>query len=261
SSKNKITSKSTSSANSNKGITKSSSSSPTIKHIEKKNSPTVVKNENKKNSPSITKPITKNTTTKNSLSSPSTTKTKIISGQVSKNDSSNTTYKEGYIYNEWNMGLGIYEEPNENSNIAVMLRDSTVVKVLGTVNGFYKIEFNGNQIGYVNTGNVVFSEKLAGNPVPISQMAYIYDMWSTGPVEVFEYSGATTPEAVLAQGTKVGYLGNQGNVAIVAFGPNYDEIGVLNPYFVTFQKPTISSNTKTANTTAGSSEITVKEIN
>lgn len=212
-SKNKITSKSSSSSNNDKGITKNSSSSTTTKHINK---------------------------SKGSLSSPSTTKT--TSRQVSKNSSSNTIYKEGYIYNEWNMGVGVYEEPNENSNVAVMLRDSTVVKVLEIVNGFYKIQFNSNQIGYVDTGNVVFSEKLASNPAAIDKVAYIYDMWSNGPVDVFEYSGATTPEAVLAQGTKVGYLGTTANIDYIAFGPDYDEIGVVNPNFVTFENPIISPN-------------------
>ena len=240
---NKTTTKSTSNPSSSSGKVSSkskSSSTPSSKPTTtKKSSPTATNHVSKESSPSSTKPITKHTTTKSS----SSTTTKKSSGQITKNNSSNTTYKEGYIYNEWNMGLGIYEEPNENSNVSVMLRDATEVKVLETVNGFYKIEFNGDNIGYVNTGNVVFSKSLAGDPASINKVGYMHDPWSTGSIDVFENSDQlTTPEAVLAQDTKVGYLGTTGNFDYIAFGPNYDEIGVVNSNFVTFQDPVISSS-------------------
>ena len=193
----------------------------------------------KTSSSPTSQPLSKHTETGNN-SSPTTKKS---SNQISKKNSSNTLYKEGYIYNEWNMGLGIFEEPNENSNIAVMLRDGTSVKVLENVNGFYKIEFNGDNIGYVSTVNIVFSKKLAGNPASINKVGYMHDPWSTGDIDVYENSAQlTTPEAVLAQGTEVSYLGSSGNFDYIAFGPNYDEIAVVNSNFVTFQDPTISTN-------------------
>lgn len=234
----KSTSKISSSSNSDTGATKGTTSQST-KHIDKKSSPRITQNTNKKNSPSVAQPLTKHTVTKTIV--PSSTKT--TSRQVSKNSSPNTIYKPGYIYNEWNMGAGIYEEPNENANVSVMLRDATEVKVLGNVNGFYKIEFNGNQIGYVNTSNIVFSEKLAGDPASTNQVGYMYDPWSSGAIDVYENSGQlTTPEGVLAQGTEVDYLGSSENFDYIAFGPNYDEIAVVNSNFVTFQDPTIPTS-------------------
>ena len=78
-------------------------------------------------------------------------------GITSSSTSSRT--EVAYIYLANGNGLvGIYKGPNENTEIKTSLESGTRVIMLGIENGFYKIEYNGNEIGYIPTTYLSFNK-------------------------------------------------------------------------------------------------------
>ena len=69
-----------------------------------------------------------------------------------KQASTSTSNKKGiaYVYNlEGNGEVGIYEGPSGETTVETALESGTQITILGSEDGFYKIEYGNNKIGYI----------------------------------------------------------------------------------------------------------------
>ena len=93
------------------------------------------------------------------LSNSSTTEIVGSTKNISCNQGIASKTKVAYIYLSTGNGLvGIYKGPGEDSGIETSLESGSKVVVLSRENGFSKIEYNGNEIGYIPSKYLSFNK-------------------------------------------------------------------------------------------------------
>ena len=197
-----------------------------------------------------------NTTSSNTSKTIGTTKsdnsTSSIKTASSKNPSSTgSTIKQSrttaYINQpEYDKTAGIYEGPSGESTLETTLQSGTKITVLGSESyGWYKIEFDNNQIGYIPAKYVSFNKPSTGSSS--NQENKIGYVAQGGAVGIYEGpSGLTTVVSSLQSGTKITVLGSESyGWYKIEFDNN--QIGYIPAKYVSFNKPSTGSSSNQEN--------------